>query len=548
MNEADLPEGWKTCTLEVIAKFIDYRGRTPKKTSNGIPLITAKNIRDGYINREPREYIAESDYDDWMTRGIPKVGDVVITTEAPMGNVALINISEKFALAQRAICLQCYEPELGNFLHYALRSPTFQKLLTLNATGTTVSGIKAATLKKLKIPFPSLAEQKVIAYKLNTQLAQVEATKARLKLIPNIIRTFRRAVLDAAVSGKLANSNSSYYSIEVKGNWAHEVVGLTHWREYKFSDVIKIIGGSQPPKSDFSNEEKDGYIRLIQIRDYKSESHKVYIPLEKAKRFVSKEDIMIGRYGPPIFQILRGLEGAYNVALMKAEPNTKILDREYLYWYLQNYKLFNYIDAGSDRTAGQTGVNKKYLESYPILVPPLDEQTEIVRRIEDMFAFVDNIEQKSNAALEQVNNLTQSILAKAFRGELTAYWRAANPNLIGGENSAETLLEKIKSEREIIKKQPKPKRSAVEKKTGNRMSKPIKVVDALKQAGEPLSGQQLLRAAGYPSDSCTDQLEQFFLDIRDALVTEESIVKLERDDDSQDWFALAKPPMSKVKS
>jgi len=78
MSEFNLPEQWKISTLEVIAKFIDYRGRTPKKTSNGIPLITAKNIRDGYINREPREYIAESDYDNWMTRGIPKIGDVVI--------------------------------------------------------------------------------------------------------------------------------------------------------------------------------------------------------------------------------------------------------------------------------------------------------------------------------------------------------------------------------------------------------------------------------------------------------------------------------------
>ncbi|WP_265339883.1 restriction endonuclease subunit S [Aeromonas salmonicida] len=308
-----------------------------------------------------------------------------------------------------------------------------------------------------------------------------------------------------------------------------------------FSDVIKIFGGSQPPKSEFSNEKLDGYIRLIKIRDYKSDAHKVYIPLEKAKRFASKEDVMIGRYGPPIFQILRGLEGAYNVALMKAVPNAEILDREFLYWYLQNYKLFNYIDAGSDRTAGQTGVNKKYLESYPILIPPLDEQTEIVHHVEKLFAFADSIEQKTNAARERVNNLTQSILAKAFRGELTADWRAANPDLISGENSAEALLEKIKAEREAFENQPNTKRTTVKKYTGNRMSKQIiKVIDALKEANEPLSGQQLLAAAGYPRNSNIDQLEQFFLDIREALTIEKSIVKLERGDDGQDWFALAK--------
>lgn len=76
------------------------------------------------------------------------------------------------------------------------------------------------------------------------------------------------------------------------------------------------------------------------------------------------------------------------------------------------------------------------------------EQTQIVRRVEELFAFADSIEQKNNAALDRVNNLTQSILAKAFRGELTADWRTQNPELISGENSAEALLEKIKAERE----------------------------------------------------------------------------------------------------
>ena len=157
-----------------------------------------------------------------------------------------------------------------------------------------------------------------------------------------------------------------------------------------------------------------------------------------------------------------------------------------------------------------------------------------------MFNFSSLAEAKAKTALERVNKITQSILAKAFRGELTADWRAANPDLISEEKSAEALLEKIKAEREAIEKQPKPTRSVIKKNTGGRMSKQIiKVVEALKQAGKPLSGQQLLAAAGYPSDSSTEQLEQFFLDIRDALTIEESIVKLERGGDSQDWFALA---------
>jgi type I restriction enzyme S subunit len=180
------------------------------------------------------------------------------------------------------------------------------------------------------------------------------------------------------------------------------------------------------------------------------------------------------------------------------------------------------------------------LKKIKIEFPPMGEQIEIVRRVEELFASADSIAQKTNQALDRVNNLTQSILAKAFRGELTADWRSQNFELISGENSAKALLVKIKSEREALKKQPKPKRIAVKKKTGSRMSKQIiKVVDALKEAGKPLSGQQLLAVAGYPSDSSTDQLEQFFLDIREALTSKKSIVKLDRSDDDQDWFALA---------
>ena len=92
-------------------------------------------------------------------------------------------------------------------------------------------------------------------------------------------------------------------------------------------------------------------------------------------------------------------------------------------------------------------LNLSILKELPIALPPLEEQHEIVRRVEQLFAYANTIEKQVNNALTRVNNLTQSILAKAFRGELTAQWRAENPDLISGENSAAALLEKIKAER-----------------------------------------------------------------------------------------------------
>lgn len=91
-------------------------------------------------------------------------------------------------------------------------------------------------------------------------------------------------------------------------------------------------------------------------------------------------------------------------------------------------------------------LNQKVIKNLEVYFPSLSEQTEIVRRVDQLFAHADRIEQQVNNALARVNNLTQSTLAKAFRGELTEQWRKDNPELISGENSAEALLERIRAE------------------------------------------------------------------------------------------------------
>ena len=121
-------------------------------------------------------------------------------------------------------------------------------------------------------------------------------------------------------------------------------------------DVCAFSGGSQPPKSTFISTPKEGYVRLIQIRDYKSDNFPTYVPAKSTKKFCDSKDIMIGRYGPPIFQICRGLEGAYNVALIKAIPRSNTV-QDYLYYFLKQNSLLDYIDELSPRTGGQTGVD-----------------------------------------------------------------------------------------------------------------------------------------------------------------------------------------------
>ena len=150
------------------------------------------------------------------------------------------------------------------------------------------------------------------------------------------------------------------------------------WSKFKLGDLIKFTGGSQPPRRDFIYEEKEGYVRLIQTRDYRTDKYKTYIKESSSKRYCTADDVMIGRYGPPVFQIFRGLEGSYNVALIKAEPKRKNLTKDYIYYFLSRNDLFLAIDRLSRRTSGQTGVDMDFLKNFEFPLPQIPEQKAIV--------------------------------------------------------------------------------------------------------------------------------------------------------------------------
>ena len=142
----------------LLEELIDYRGKTPVKTTSGIPLVTAKIIKNGVIN-EFTEFIAESDYDRWMVRGFPKSGDVVLTTEAPLGEVAQLD-DKKIALAQRVVCLRGKSNLLDNtYLKYYFLSHYGKKALKSRESGTTVTGIKQSELRNVEIRYPSYHDQ-----------------------------------------------------------------------------------------------------------------------------------------------------------------------------------------------------------------------------------------------------------------------------------------------------------------------------------------------------------------------------------------------------
>ncbi|MBN2103497.1 restriction endonuclease subunit S [bacterium] len=189
------------------------------------------------------------------------------------------------------------------------------------------------------------------------------------------------------------------------------------WGRSRLGDICTFVGGMQPPKSLFKYTKEKRYIRLIQIQDFRTNEFPVYVPESEGKRRFEKDDVMIGRYGPPLFQILRGLSGAYNVALMKTVPKEGLFKR-FLYYLLQEENIQRAVIDQSQRAAGQTGVQKTFLEKYEVKVPSIEEQIKIANKLDDKKNLCDQLINSIKSQSDTIKALPQSILRDAFQGNM----------------------------------------------------------------------------------------------------------------------------------
>lgn len=176
-----IPKDWEVKKISDGTNYVDYRGKTPRKMDKGVLLLTARNIKIGFIDYDiSNEYISHNDYAIVMRRGLPEIGDVLFTTEAPMGNVAQVNRTD-IALAQRIIKFRA-KPEIitNDYLKYYLLSEKFRELLDQKSTGGTAKGIKGSTLHKMTLIVPPLHEQQAITQLLSTWDTAIHKTEALL--------------------------------------------------------------------------------------------------------------------------------------------------------------------------------------------------------------------------------------------------------------------------------------------------------------------------------------------------------------------------------
>ncbi|WP_300580682.1 restriction endonuclease subunit S, partial [Marivita sp.] len=197
--------GWTEIQLEdALEVLIDYRGKSPKKSETGIPVISAKVVKSGRILDGIEQTIAPDYYVEWMRRGVPQAGDVVMTTEGPLGEVARLDeTSAQYALGQRIVTMRGREGVLDNgFLKYLLMSSGIQERLQSRATGSTVAGISQKSLRSLPLPLAPFAEQREIASILGALVFRV---RHLLPISPDLVERIERAALpDENVLGGLA--------------------------------------------------------------------------------------------------------------------------------------------------------------------------------------------------------------------------------------------------------------------------------------------------------------------------------------------------------
>lgn len=420
---SELPKGWVSVPLnKIIDKIVG--GGTPSKSvpsyyQGNIPWMTVKDMNKLYLT-DTVDHITQEAVENSSTNIIP-AGTPIIATRMSLGKI--VRASFHSAINQDLKALFVNRELNDYYFEYWYRSQGMR--IQSLGTGTTVKGVRLEVINALEFPLAPLAEQKRIVAKLDEVLAQVDTIKARLDRIPAILKRFRQSVLAAAVSGKL--------------------ITVTEPIKVKIGDVISDIRYGTSKKCDYQGGQTP-VIRIPNISDRKldiSDLKSADFTENELKTLALKAgDILVIRSNGSLDLVAKPAlvghqyEGfLYAGYLIRLRCDKKMIIPDFLLNILSSRVVRNVVELGARSTSGVNNINSKELASLEFLLPSIEEQTEIVRLVDQYFAFADTIEAQVKKAQARVDNLTQSILAKAFRGELVAQ----DPN----DEPADKLLERI---------------------------------------------------------------------------------------------------------
>lgn len=382
-----MASGWKTLALEdCMSAIIDYRGRSPEKTTSGIPLVTAKIVKGGRIE-PPEEFIAEKDFDQWMRRGMPKAGDIVMTTEAPLGEVAQLD-GRRVALAQRVITLRGKADVLDNtFLKFLLQSNSVQQELRSRSTGTTVLGIRQSELRRVSLTLPPVSEQKAIGAVLGTLDDKIELNRGMNATLDAMAQAlFKSWFVDfdpihAKAQGRTPPGMDAQTAKLFPSAFVESELGPIPkgWTVERLSRVTSKIGSGATPRGG-DKVYADHGIALVRSQNvYDSEfiwDGLVRLRDDDAAKLAGAtlrtDDVLLNITGASILRTcvvdpdVLPARVNQHVAIIRAAEE---FSARYIHLHLLQPSTKGYL-LGLDAGASRQAVTKGHIESVPLVVPP----------------------------------------------------------------------------------------------------------------------------------------------------------------------------------
>ena len=387
----------KELPLDDIVTMIDYRGKTPKKSTSGIPLITAKIIKNGRIYT-PTEFISEDEYVERMTRGFPQIGDILITTEAPLGEVAELRDAH-VAMGQRIITMHANKNLIcGKYLKYYLLSHEGQSKLRQRESGTTVTGIKQAELRKVLIPLPPLYVQQRISRILDTLDDKIELNeKINQNLEAQAQAIFKSWFIDFEPfkNGKFIDSELG----KIPEGWKVESI-------YSISEVIY----GAPFSSNLFNNKQLG-TPIIRIRDLPNEASNTYTTESHPKGYLIKQgDIVVGMDGE-FKAYLWGGDNAWlnqRICVFKSKLNVSTA-----FVMFSIVPLLNEVES-SELATTVIHLGKNDIDRFKIILPKLNILKEFNRISIPIFDAIIKNKRES----QRLAQLRDTLLPKLMSGEI----------------------------------------------------------------------------------------------------------------------------------
>ena len=412
-----LPQSWAVSSIGALADKGQYGWTTKAAQAGEVRFLRTTDITKGRIDWSSVPFCAEVPAD--LDKYLLEPGDIVISRA---GSVGFSRLMEKIpcntVFASYLIRFKPSSTVVPRYLAAYLNSDAYWKGIGAASVGIALANVNAKSLAALPVPLAPLAEQKRIADKLDTVLTRVDAVNTRLARVAPLLKRFRQSVLAAATSGRLTE------------DWRGGRAVNETWRVIQLGKYVENHDGARVPISETLRTERRGAYPyygasgVIDTIDGFTHEGKFVLIGEDGANLVTRSK--------PIAFIATGKIWVNNHAhVLKCKEGAS---DEYLAYYINSIDLTPYVSGSA-----QPKLNQKNLNTIPVPVPPTEEQTEIVRRVETLFAFADRLEARLAQAQTAATRLTPALLAKAFRGELVPQ----DPN----DEPAAELLRRLQAER-----------------------------------------------------------------------------------------------------